>query len=283
MTFSAADLNGQYGVWRSSNKVDGPLAAEIEHLGFASLWLGGAPGEFGPLVLELLDATESLVIATGIASIWMTPPDDAVTVYREIEAAHPGRFLLGIGPAHRESVGDRAVKPYTALTEYLDRLDALWMPRDRVVLAALGPRVLELARDRAAGAHPYLVTPDHTKEARGLLGADALLVPEQHVILDEDPRSARATAREALSMYLGLVNYRRSWLRQGYTEQELDDGGSDRFVDDVVAHGSADTIAAALRAHLAAGADQVLTQVIGDGDPLPALTTIAAALGLATR
>lgn len=283
MTSAAAGLNGQYGVWRSSNKVDGPLATQIEQLGFGSLWLGGAPGDFRPLVLELLDATESLVVATGIASIWMTTPEDAAAAYREIDAAHPGRFVLGIGPAHRESVGDRAVKPFTALTEYLDRLDELGMPRDRVVLAALGPRVLELARDRTAGAHPYLVTPEHTRDARSLLGPEALLVPEQHVILDEAPESARATARDALAMYLDLVNYRRSWLRQGYTEQELDDGGSDRFIDDVVAHGSVDTVASSLRAHLAAGADQVLTQVIGDEDPLPALTRIADALGLQAR
>lgn len=281
MASSELNTTGQHGVWRSSYLVDAELASSIEQLGYASLWLGGVAADFGPQILELLDATDAIVIGTGITNIWQTTPDAAVALYREIEAAHPGRFLLGIGPAHRESVGAVAVKPYTALTEYLDRLDELGMPRERVILAALGPRVLGLAHDRTGGAHPYLVTPEHTREARELLGASLLLVPEVHVVLDDDPESARATARAALQLYLGFVNYRRSWLRLGYTEEDLAHGGSDRLVDEVVASGSADAIVATLQAHLAAGADQVLTQVIGESDPLPALTTIATALGLA--
>ena len=176
--------------------------------------------------------------------------------------------MLGLGPAHREAVGPAAIKPYTALKSYLDRLDELGMPRERLVLAALGPRILGLSRDRTAGAHPYLVTPAHTRGARKLLGSASLLIPEQHVILEEDVSKARATARDALAMYLARVNYRTSWLRLAYTDEDLADGGSDRFIDEVVAHGSAEAIAAALTEHLVAGADHVVAQVIGDGDPL---------------
>ncbi|MCU1482887.1 MAG: methylenetetrahydromethanopterin reductase [Subtercola sp.] len=283
MDATKTNLTGQFGVWRRSSDIDGPLARSVEQLGFGSLWLGGAPADFEALVLEVLDATETLTVATGIANIFKTEPAAAAESYRRIDAAHPGRFLLGLGPGHRESVGPGAAKPYTALTEYLDRLDALGFDRDRIVLAALGPRVLELARERTAGAHPYLVTPEHTADAWQLLGPTSLLVPEQHVILEENPVTARAAARAALAMYLGLVNYRRSWLRLGFTEADLEGGGSDRFVDEVVAHGSPADVAAALRAHVDAGADQVLAQVIGEGSPLPALTAISETLGLARR
>src|ERR1700712_1000162 len=129
-------LTGQYGVWRRSALVDGSLAKTVEQLGFGSLWLGGAPAEFEPLVLELLQSTESLVIATGIVNIFTIKPSAAADMYRRIDEAHPGRFVLGIGPSHRESVGPGAIKPFSALTEYLDRLDALGFARDRLVLAA---------------------------------------------------------------------------------------------------------------------------------------------------
>jgi probable F420-dependent oxidoreductase len=252
---------GTFGAWTRSQGWDaeGDAAAELEELGYGALWLGGSPGGDLDVVSATLRGTSRLTVATGIVNVWDDSAGQISEVYRRIDHDHPGRFLLGIGAGHREAVGDEYVKPYDKLVGYLDELD---VPTDRRVLAALGPRVLKLAADRTAGAHPYLVTPEHTATAREVLGAGPLLAPEQHVVLDADPAAARALARKSVEFYFGLSNYTSNWLRLGFTTDDLENGGSDRLIDALVAWGTAEQVAARLRAHLDAGADHVGVQVV---------------------
>jgi probable F420-dependent oxidoreductase len=187
---------GRYGVWGRDVELSPDLAAGLEQLGYGTVWVGGSPSGDLSVPDLLLAATEELVVATGIVNIWQ---DDAATVarsYHRLEGRYPGRFVLGIGAGHREAT-DEYVKPYDALQRYLDILDGAEVPVGRRVLAALGPRVLRLAAERAAGAHPYFTTPDHTREARGVLGPDRVLAPEQKAVLDADPAAARALARRS--------------------------------------------------------------------------------------
>lgn len=271
---------GTIGVWRSSDQLTPELAVELERLGYGRIWLGGSPDAGLALAERLLNATTTLRVATGIVNIWMSEPEVAAASYHRLEERHPGRFLLGIGAGHREATGDRYAKPYEALEAYLDVLDAEGVPRERRVLAALGPRVLRLARDRAAGAHPYLVTPAHTEGARAVLGPDRLLVPEQKVVVETDPEAARATGRLRLAMYLRLGNYLANLRREGFTDEDFADGGSDRLVDALAVHGSAPRVAETLRAHLAAGANEVALQLLtpDSESPLPAFRALAESL-----
>lgn len=267
---------GRVGVWRQAGGLDRDLAAELEALGFGTVWIGGSPAGDLSLAADLLDATRTITVATGIVNVWK---DDARTVaasYHRLAAGHPGRFLLGVGVGHPEAVASYQ-RPYDKIVDYLDQLDQEGVPVAGRVLAALGPRVLRLARDRTAGAHPYLTTPGHTERARGILGDAKLLAPEQKVVLDTDPARARATARKALRPYLGLANYLRNLRRLGYSEQDLAGDGSDRLVDALAPHGDARTVARALTAHLDAGADHVCVQVLGD-DPRPGYRALADAL-----
>lgn len=181
---------GRYGVWRAGS-VPPELAVEIERLGYGALWLGASPTADLTEVERLLDATETLVVATGIVNIWSAPADEVGRSYQRIAARHADRFLLGIGVGHPEATSE-FTKPYEALDKYLDVLDAAGVPKERLALAALGPRVLRLSAERTAGAHPYLVTPDHTRQAREILGDGVLLAPEQKVVLDTEPARARA-------------------------------------------------------------------------------------------
>jgi probable F420-dependent oxidoreductase len=256
---------GSFGVWSPAPLwiKAGDAAAELEDLGYSALWLGGSPSGDLEVASTVLGATSKLTVATGIVNVWSEDAGQVSGSYRRIAHDHPDRFLLGIGAGHREFVGDAYEKPYEKLVSYLDSLD---VPAERVVLAALGPRVLKLARDRTAGAHPYLVTPEHTAQAREVLGTGPLLAPEQHVVLETDPDAARALARKVLVLYLGLPNYTNNWLRLGFTEADIADGGSDRLVDALVAWGSPEQVAARLNEHLQAGADHVAIQIVsGDG------------------
>ena len=261
---------GGVAVWQGGGALTPALAAELERLGYARLWIGGSPDGDLRHAEELLDATRAIGVATGIVNIWK---DDARTVaasFHRLEERHPGRFLLGIGAGHREHTGAAYVRPYQALTDYLDVLDAEGVPAGRRVLAALGPRVLRLAAERAAGAHPYLVTPEHTRQAREILGAGALLAPEQKAVLETDPERARAVARPRVDQpYLHLSNYTSNLRRLGWSEQDLADGGSDRLIDALAVHGDAAAVAAGLRAHLAAGADEVALQLLTEGEDAP--------------
>lgn len=284
MTGAAAlkpDL-GRFGVWLPNRSITPELAARIESLGYGAAWVGGSPDADLSWVEPALAATTSLQLATGIVNIWTAPAPAVADSFKRIETAYPGRFLLGVGVGHPEHTQEYA-KPYDALAAYLDELDAALVPTSRRVLAALGPRVLQLAARRSAGAHPYLTTPEHTAKARELVGNSVFLAPEHKVALTTDADKARAAGRRYADFYLDLSNYVNNWLRLGFTEADVRKPGSDRLIDAVVAHGTADAIAARLREHLEAGADHVAVQVLGGYDEetlLPALTELAGPLGL---
>jgi probable F420-dependent oxidoreductase len=242
--------------------------------------VGGSPPAELDWVEPILDQTTTLQVATGIVNIWTAAAGPVAESFHRIEAAHPGRFLLGIGVGHPEA-HQAYRKPFEALTEYLDALDEYGVPRDRRVVAALGPKVLKLSADRAAGAHPYLTTPEHTAQAREVIGPEAFLAPEHKVVLTTDADRARALGRKTLEVYLNLVNYVNNWKRLGFSDEDVAKPGSDRLVDAVVAYGTVDAIAARLKQHLDAGADHVPVQVLTGPDKLvPALADLAGPLGL---
>lgn len=253
-------------------------AREIEALGYGAVWVGGSPPAELSWVEPILAATTTLQVATGIVNIWTAGAEPVAESFHRIDRAHPGRFLLGIGVGHPEAQAQYR-KPYDALVEYLDQLDEYGVPADRRVVAALGPRVLQLSGRRAAGAHPYLTTPEHTAHARELMGPSAFLAPEHKVVLTTDPDKARSVGRGALDVYLNLANYLNNFERLGFTDDDVAKPGSDRLIDSLVAYGTVDAIAARLREHLDAGADHVPVQVLAK-DPVPALTELAGALGL---
>jgi probable F420-dependent oxidoreductase len=269
---------GRYGVF--GRGATPQQAAEIEALGYGAIWVGGSPPAELDWVEPLLGATERLKVATGIVNIWTAAAGPVAESFHRINTAYPGRFLLGIGVGHREAIAEYK-KPLDALNEYLDKLDEYGVPKEHRVVAALGPQVLKLSARRSAGAHPYLTTPEHTAEARELIGPDAFLAPEHKAILTTDAEKARAVGRQALEIYLNLNNYLNSWKRLGFNDSDVAKPGSDRLVDAVVAYGTVDAIAARLKQHLDAGADHVPVQVLTSPEKLvPALTELAGPLGL---
>jgi probable F420-dependent oxidoreductase len=261
-------------------------AKEFEALGYGALWVGGSPPAALDWVEPILAETTTLQIATGIVNVWSAAAEPVAQSFHRIDEAYPGRFLLGIGVGHPEAVAEYK-KPYDALVEYLDELDDHGVPKDRRVVAALGPRVLKLSARRSAGAHPYLTTPEHTAQARELLGPDAFIAPEHKVVLTGPgpggAEQARAVGRKALAIYLTLANYVNNLKRLGFTDDDLAAPGSDRLVDALVAYGTPDAIAARLTEHLDAGADHVAVQILTGADTLvPALAELAGPLGLST-
>jgi probable F420-dependent oxidoreductase len=282
MTQRARDHLGRFGVWRGSALVTPELVVDLERFGFGTVWLGGSPDGDLRHAEELIAATSTLTVATSIVNMWK---DDARTVaasFARIEANHPGRFLLGVGAGHPEATQEYA-NPYDTLAGYVDVLLGNGVPADSLVLAALGPRVLRLAAERTAGAIPYLVTPQHTRQARMILGAEKVLAPEQKAVLDTDPQRARAIGRPRVQRpYLGLVNYTSNLRRLGWSEEDLRDGGSDALIDALVAWGTGDEVAAKLNEHLEAGADHVAVQLLSDSDEglTDGYRTLAEALGL---
>ncbi|GAB3697265.1 LLM class F420-dependent oxidoreductase [Nocardiopsis oceani] len=267
---------GTYGVWLPQHDVNEDVAAEIERLGFGTLWIGGSPTADLEPVATALAATSRLAVATGIVNIWTAPAAEVADAYRRLESAYPGRFLLGVGAGHREVDGAGAVRPMAGMRAYLDVLDDEGVPVNRRVLAALGPKVLRLSAERAAGAHPYLVNPAHTRTARGVLGDGPLLAPEHKLVLGEDAERTRRAARQGMSFYLDIRNYRANLERLGFTASDFADGGSDALIDAVVAQGSPPNVAAALRAHLDAGADHVVAQPLpGECGQLGSLARLA--------
>jgi len=270
---------GRIGIWSAAFRSDAPevpeAARELEDLGFGTLWFPGAAGGdvFG-ISSRLLTATGHVVVATGILNIWAHDPADVAASVRELGATFPDRFLLGLGVSHAplvEHIGGVYDHPLEAMVTYLDALDRAPTPvaASQRALAALGSRMLALARDRTAGAHPYLVTAEHTRWAREVLGTGPLLAPEVKVVLDDDPDRARAIGRQHLAIYLTLPNYTNNLRRLGFDDKDLSEGGSDRLVDAVVIWGDRDEIAARVREHLDAGADHVCVQLLDDDPGLP--------------
>lgn len=270
---------GRYGVW-TFGAPKPEQAVEIEKLGYGAVWVGGSPAGNLEYVDPILEQTETLQVATGIINVWTAPAAEVAEAYHRVEDAYPGRFLLGIGIGHPEHT-DEYRKPYDVLVEYLDALDAAKVPTSRRVVAALGPKVLKLAAQRSAGAHPYLTTPEHTGWARELIGPTVYLAPEHKVVLTTDVDKAREIGRQTVDFYLNLSNYLNNWKRLGFTDNDLAKPGSDRLIDAVVAYGTPDDIARRLNQHLEAGADHVAIQVLGGWDALlPTLTELAGPLGL---
>lgn len=258
-------------------------AKEIEALGYGAVWVGGSPPAELDWVEPILEATTTLKVATGIVNIWTAAPGPVAESFHRIERAYPGRFVLGIGVGHPEA-HTQYRKPVDALTDYLDKLDEYGVPKNRRVVAALGPKVLKLSAARSAGAHPYLTTPEHTRRARELIGPTAFLAPEHKVVLTTDAQAARTIGRKALDIYLNLTNYVSNWKRLGFTDDDVTRPPSDRLVDALVAYGTADEIATRLTAHLDAGANHVPIQILGTQQRLvPTLAELAGPLGLTTR
>jgi probable F420-dependent oxidoreductase len=267
------------------------IAAEIETLGFGALWFGEAYGREALTHAGLLLAgTRCIVIATGIANIYGRDPVSMAAAQKTLAEAYPNRFLLGLGVSHiplvEELRGHRYDKPVATMRRYLDAMDqadyraASPGIKPHRVLAALGPQMLRLAAERADGAHPYNTTPEHTAQARKLLGAGPLLCPEQAVILETNATKARAIARKFLDVYLALPNYTNNWLRLGFSEADFANGGSDRLIDAVIAWGDLKTVLGRIEEHRSAGADHVCIQVLTEGQdfPLSEIRTIAAAV-----
>jgi probable F420-dependent oxidoreductase len=242
----------------------GGYAREIEAAGFTSVWYPGVNSPADLAAVEpALAATQRLVVGTGIASVWTWQAADLGAAASRLDGLYPGRFVLGLGVSHApavEAAGQAYVKPYTKMAQFLDELPPTEAP---VILAALGPKMIELSRDRTAGAHPYFSPPEHTAFSRQVLGSVPLLVPEIAVAL-ADGATGRQHARDYAKFYLRLPNYTSNLRRFGYTDADIDDGGSDRLVSDVVPHGP-EAARAGIAAHLAAGADHVVVQLLGEG------------------
>ncbi|TMK82093.1 MAG: TIGR03620 family F420-dependent LLM class oxidoreductase [Actinobacteria bacterium] len=287
---------GPLGVWASQLQwqtaaLAQEAVARIAGLGYRAVWVGEATGkEAVAHASVLLGGGGDIVVATGIASIAARDPMAMANAARTLEDAYPGRFVLGLGVSHaflNEQRDRPSERPYEQMAAYLDAMDEAPFVGPRVaapprVLAALGPRMLRLARDRAAGAHPYFVPVEHTSIARETLGTEPLLAPEQAVVLQDDPSIARGLARRHMATYLPLASYATNLRRLGWDDEDLRDGGSDRLVDALVAWGDAGAIAARIREHRDRGADHVAVRVLTEDParvPIPELEAIAAAAG----
>jgi probable F420-dependent oxidoreductase len=272
--------NRPVGIWGRGNWLDHSrrseaceVAAEIEALGYESLWLSagfddGVPSLFG----DLLGATSTLTIASGVLSIWHSTATQTAAAYNSLDQVHPGRFLLGLGASHGpmvEATNQIYERPYSRMVHYLDELaeQQPGVPIENLILAALGPRMLQLAAERASGAHPYFVPVEYTVLARETMGQEALLIPEQGVVLESDPRIARAIARDHMELYLSLPNYTSNLNRLGFDDDEIKNGGSDRLVDAIIAWGGVDAIVERVDEQLAAGASSVCLQVLNGDSP----------------
>ncbi len=273
---------GRIGVWTSFRPFGAERAGEAaklaEQLGYGTWWVGGSPqaNELRPI----LDATSSLVAATGILNVWASDPAETAAAVATIRGEHPGRSMLGIGIGHPEATSDYT-RPLSSMRAFLDGLDAAPSPppRDERCLAALGPKMLDLAGERTAGTHSYFVPVEHTRFARERLGPGRLVAPELACVLDTDPVRAKATARDYAKLYLGLRNYTQNLLAHGFTQDDIAGGGSERLIDAVVPQGAAEHVAEVVESHFEAGADHVCLQPLGEqGIPREAWTALARVL-----
>jgi probable F420-dependent oxidoreductase len=273
---------GGIGIWTSYRPFGieraGEAAKLVEQLGYGAWWVGGSPHV--PDIRPVLEATSTMVAATGILNVWSNDPGETAAADAALRADFPGRFMLGVGIGHPEATSDYR-RPLRTMRAFLDGLDASPTPppADERCLAALGPKMLDLAGERTAGTHPYFTTVDHTRFARERLGSGKLVAPELACVVDTDRVRAKAVARDYAKLYLGLRNYTKNLLDFGFTERDLADGGSDRLIDAVIPQGSAEQIAEVARAHLDAGADHVCLQPLGEeGIPRKSWTALANAL-----
>ncbi len=273
---------GNFGAWTSYRNFGieraGEAARAAEAAGLTAFWLGGSPrlAEVRPL----LEGSEKLVVGTSIVNIWAYDPADLAREFHELEADFPGRTCVGIGVGHPEATSDYK-RPLTNLEAFLDGVDAAErpIPADRRIIAALAPKMLAMCARRSLGTIPYFTSVDHTRWAREQIGPDKDLIAELACVVDEDVERARSTARDYAALYLNLRNYTNALLRHGFEQADIEDGGSDRLIDHVILHGSPAEIAAAARAHVEAGADQVCFQPLGaDGIPADDWAALAAAL-----
>ncbi|HEY7824740.1 MAG TPA: LLM class F420-dependent oxidoreductase [Acidimicrobiia bacterium] len=267
---------GSYGIWQRTTDATPETARVVEDLGFGALWVGSSPDGHLQDIERILDGSESIPVATGIVNMWKADPATVAASYHRIEERHPGRFLLGVGIGHPEATSEYH-SPYEVMVRYLDDLAGAGVPKENMVLAALGPKALRLSAEQTAGTHPYLTTPRHTRMAREILGDGPLVAPEQTVVVDADPDEANDLARRFVARYLRLVNYRKSLLREGWAEEDLNDGGSDRLVSELVLTGPPAEVAEGIRAHIEAGADHVCIQPLGSY-PTAAYRALAEAL-----
>jgi probable F420-dependent oxidoreductase len=277
---------GSFGVWTSYRAIGeenaGEAAGLVQRLGFGTLWLGGSPRL--TTVRPLLEGGDRLTVATGIVNIWQYEPADLAAEFEQLRPQFGDRLLVGIGVGHPEATSDYK-HPLTAMRSFLDGLDRAGppLPADHRCLAALRPRMLELAGTRSRGAHTYFVPVEHTRWAREQMGPDALIAPELACVVETDAAVAREHARAYAKLYLGLSNYTNNLLEFGFTEDDIAGGGSDRLIDAIVPHGTAEEIAAVAQQHLAAGANHVCLQPVGvSGVPASQWTALAAALSLAS-
>jgi probable F420-dependent oxidoreductase len=245
-------------------------AAELERLGYTAAWIPDLGGDLFGAFDNLLGVTSTMTIASGIMNVWKQTPEAAGAWFNGLPDDQRARVMLGIGISHAPFIGDEYQRPLATVSAFLDGMDAAGIPEEQRCIAALGPKMLELARDRTAGSHPYLVNPEHTAQARAILGDKGLFV-EQGVVLETDAEKARAIARQAVSIYTGLPNYVNNWKRLGYTEDEIQ-STSDRFIDEIFVWGDADAIGERIDAHRAAGADHVCIQALS-AEGVPAIDT----------
>ena len=278
------------GIWSFQLRYGDPgeiaeAAAELDELGYRALWVPDVGGDLFASLDVLMAATRRTTVATGILNLWMHDPADAAAAHARLSREHGDRLMMGIGVSHAQLIDHqepgRYSKPLTAMRQFLDGLDGAPVPvgADHRMLAALGPKMLELARTRTAGTHSYNVTAEHTAEARAALGPDALIAPEHAVALTTDADRARRLGRAHLETYLGLPNYTNNLRRLGFGDDDFAGGGSDRLIDALVAWGDVDTIVARIGEHRAAGADHVCIQVlIEEGMPRQEWRELAPAL-----
>jgi probable F420-dependent oxidoreductase len=254
---------GRIGIWRRHQEgAEG--VAELEELGYGTLWLGGSPGPAD--ARPFLEATSTLTVATGILNVWRHEPAPVAAEHGRLNDEFGGRLLLGVGIGHPETASDYR-RPLATMRSFLDGLQGAErpVPRDELAIAALGPKMLDLAAERTLGTHPYFTPVEHTRFARERVGPGVLVAPELTVVVEADADAGRELARGFAANYLRMTNYTANLLRHGFTEGDLADGGSDRLVDAVVPHGSPEQLAEAVQAHLDAGADHVCLQPVGHG------------------
>jgi probable F420-dependent oxidoreductase len=259
---------GRVGIWNRTVAEGSPesaeAAAELEELGFGAVWIGGSPPV--SMAENVLVATSRLIVATSILNIWQHEPADVAAQANAANAKFGNRFLLGLGVSHGPAVANYS-KPLATMKAFLAGLEAAGHPRERRLLAALGPKMLELSAREAGGAVPYLTTAEHTARARDILGPDRLLVPELKVALTNDRAEGLDIGREHLQIYLQLPNYLNSLRTLGFDDADFADGGSDKLVEATVAIGDENIVDQWVQRHLDAGADHVAIQVLND--PLP--------------